>query len=286
MNLYKRVLRLEVSETVSFEQMTPVDIIGLRVVFTVTESGESYATADIGITNLSDATHSILEGKFIRLVAGYEQRAGVLFTGEVFNAIRERRGADRITRLYCSNSKSNRAKAKISVTLNPNEPVLNAVKNCAAALNVDLLVNAADFEGLPVFGKGYTMLGDPTVEMDKLARAYGFDWSISFNRLTVTTKEGALLGAPVKVSQATGMIGSPEITNTGVNVEVLLNPAFNFNGKIEVESDSPNANFSEAFTQKVQPASGVYKIVDIEHTGDSYGDSWTTKIKGARTIGN
>jgi len=118
--------------------------------------------------------------------------------------------------------------------------------------------------------------------MDELSKANNFDYVITNGRLIVTPKNAVRDGDLFVVSRYTGMEGIPIITEIGVDVNVRLNPKINIGGRFKVESEFASFNFSNIYFQDVpaQAGKGVYKIQRLTHSGDSWGDSWSSTISG------
>ncbi|WP_243466096.1 baseplate hub protein [Sodalis glossinidius] len=59
------------------------------------------------------------------------------------------------------------------------------------------------------------------------------------------------------LSQETGMVGSPEKTDSGLKITCLLNPTLRIGALVRVRSILPSFD-------------GDYKITELTHTGDSW----------------
>lgn len=84
------------------------------------------------------------------------------------------------------------------------------------------------------------------------------------------------------INQNSGMIGSPERTDTGVNVKNLLLPDLKLGRRFEIKSINEKINIGNLFFRKIPPIknAGVYRIDKINHKGDTHGNDWTTQIFG------
>jgi hypothetical protein len=76
---------------------------------------------------------------------------------------------------------------------------------------------------------------------------------------------GPVPGNAVLISPATGMIGSPERTDSGVSAKVLLNPAI-----------TPGS----LFTIQSYYIAGSYRVAKAVHRLDSHGQVWETDVEG------
>jgi hypothetical protein len=93
------------------------------------------------------------------------------------------------------------------------------------------------------------------------------------------------------VSQTTGLIGTPQQTEYGVNFTSLLNPLYNLNdGKTlqQVKIDQSQIRqqkilYGQLWSRLDQD--GMYKVIGYRHSGDSRGNTWQTDVTCCNLIG-
>jgi hypothetical protein len=103
-------------------------------------------------------------------------------------------------------------------------------------------------------------------------------------------KTGYIQEAPVLITPATGLIGTPEQTQNGLKLRVLLNPAIKIGRVIQLQSTDINQlrysldyhatgsnRILQQGTNKLN-ADGVYYVMRADHTGDSRGTPWYTDL--------
>ncbi|WHL27756.1 hypothetical protein QJS63_26230 [Pseudomonas juntendi] len=120
--------------------------------------------------------------------------------------------------------------------------------------------------------------------MNELASTWGFDWMIE-NGATKIIKNGfAMPNEVFVISAASGMIGSPVVTDTEVGIRCTLNPKLKLGDTIKLESMAPQFEFSGAFFYEVPRTigEGFYRINSLAVIGDSHGDPWETQISCLR----
>lgn len=71
-----------------------------------------------------------------------------------------------------------------------------------------------------------------------------------------------------------GLIGSPVITRTGVEIKSLLRPQIKLLQSIFVESQTINETL-----QKEESLTNKYFVKSVNHKGDTHGDDWMTSIE-------
>lgn len=242
--------------------------------------------ADIAIYNLSTDTISkaLKRGKNIVFRAGYVDSIDTIFSGTVRNVFPERRGPDTITRLVCIGGKVTEQQPQINKPGHLDQSLTSIIRACGTALDCPIVMDDSQFADVDPYPYGYTLQGDPRVYLDKLAQTHKFDYVIENEKLVVVRHGYARKGAVNVISQFTGMEGIPEISDAGVDVTTRLNPKFRIGGKFRIESDLATFNFSNLYFRDVPETAGQgeHKIIKIEYTGDTWGDSWSNKIYGLR----
>ena len=110
--------------------------------------------------------------------------------------------------------------------------------------------------------------GSPMEQARAAARQVGAEMWVDDNTLILSPSGGGKRGNAVKLSKDTGMLGYPVITNEGVEVKALYNPAFKLGGLIQVESIVPKA-------------SGTWRIIKLSHELHAFcpdGGPWESKM--------
>lgn len=140
--------------------------------------------------------------------------------------------------------------------------------------------------------RGKVLFGLARDKLNDVANSTGMAWQIgpdgkiNFHPLT-----GYLPGEAVVLNSQTGMIGIPEATNQGIEVNCLLNPLIKAGTLIKINNadlvQSQNVNNTVGFPAYAdfqffanQSNDGTYMAMVVEHEGDSrgHGGDWVTKI--------
>jgi len=109
-----------------------------------------------------------------------------------------------------------------------------------------------------------------TTALTGLLLPYGLTWYEQAGEIDVFERGiPHLQTAMIAISQDTGMVGTPTITDEGIRVRTLLDHRIRVDGKFSVES--------EYYTE----VSGtVYQVVSVEHHGDNRVGGWYTDVEG------
>ena len=280
MNLVSRLFEVLVDDKTLIEPTTGRQF---KTVFEIViDFGGAASYADISIYNITNDTaqKAFKKGSILGLRAGYVDNIDFIFKGEIVNIFRERDGAAIITRIVARSRIDNNT--NINQTLGKNTKLTAIIKSCADVMGYPLVIKESDFANVQNYPRGYTMNGDPRVYLDELSKTFNFSYVIENERLIVTLNNKVRDGDIFEVSRYTGMEGIPVVTEIGVDVNVRLNPKINIGGRFKVESEFASFNFSNIYFQDVpaQAGKGIYKVQRITHSGDSWGDTWTSVITG------
>jgi hypothetical protein len=243
---------------------------------------------DLAIFNLSsDTANKVLKrGSLLSLRAGYADSIDTIFAGTIRNILRERQGPDTITRLICRGGKLPGEQGQVNVTLGENAKITDIIRACVAVTGYPVVMDDDQFSDIAPYPYGYVLGGDPLMYLDNLAETHGFNYVIENERMIIVRRGKARQGDTHIISQFTGMEGIPEITEVGIDVTTRLNPKIKIGGKFIVESKLATFNFSNLYFVDIPPTAGQgeYDIFRVSFSGDSWGDTWSTKITGYRPV--
>lgn len=279
---YKRIYDL----TIIPEEGEARVIRDLRIQFEITKSVISLPNvAKITIYNPNDDTVSLLQKKFTSIVlnAGYEGNSRLLYKGQLRNVFPQKTATDRALILYAGDGQRDWENATFNKTFVENVSIQNVVKEIIQTFK-DAAVGA--LEGLPAVAdklRGQTLSGASRNLLDQFADEYGFNWSVQDGEITTVPVNTALQGTEaVLINAKTGMIGSPVVTERGVEVTTLLNPVLRPNGSFQIESLGAEVQLGNLFLRNVTRTSGegLYKIQEVIFRGDNRDGDWLTIVKG------
>lgn len=285
-NFYRRLFELYVSDrNAPFIEAT--NDRQFKVVFNITlDFGGFNSYADIAVYNLAKSTEAQVFKKYeyVALRAGYQDNIDYIFKGQIINIIREKSGTNKITRLICRGGALPQDTSTVNKSFESGVPVTTLIRECATALGFPIVINEDDFTGASPYLSGYILSGDPKKKLNELSRSHNFSWLIENERLVIVGNKSFRKGAVTTISAATGMEGVPEITEVGVTVNVRLMPQLKIGGKIKIDSEFGEVNYSNVYFQNVPETvgKGEYRIQKIEYNGDTYGDKWNARVTGLR----
>lgn len=242
---------------------------------------------DLGIYNLSRETN-IEQGKEIVLNAGYDEEFDQIFRGRIITVLKEREGANIITRLLCRSGASD-VRPSISLSFGQNSEIVDVLQSIAKQLGVSLNIDREQFKNANKLIRGFNAQGDMLKILDSLAYQFCFNWIHSADALIIDRKDKPSKGNLREVSLFTGMIGVPEaegdIGGYFVRVNMKLSPRIHIRSTIDLKSEYASystGNFYITPPENGGKVSGKYKVIELVHRGDSWGERWQTEIRGQK----
>ncbi len=139
--------------------------------------------------------------------------------------------------------------------------------------------------------RGKTMVGMARLTLDSICNNVGWRWSIQNGVATFVPNTSYLPDAtPVQIGSATGMIGSPEQTDNGIMIRCYINPLITIGRAVQLNNSDisrmvvpegaqsgPDGQSAIAIPQ-VLNAKGLYRVLSMDHVGDTRGSEWYTEL--------
>lgn len=289
---YLRSCTLQVSAKSSAVTLNVIDLSALRIKFSVKQlSAMTPNVGEIRVYNVEEATAVHIRDNFIngglQLQAGYADNFGTIFQGNIMQVILGRESAtDTFIDITAGDGVDAFNNAIIIQTLGVGATQENQVAAAVTEMSKKG-VTAGHLGEFPQskLPRGKVMYGPAKDYMRTVAQTTNKSWSIQSGRLTFVSNNSFLPGEKVVLTSKTGMIGTPQQTNEGVNVKCLLNPLLQVNRLIQIDNKSVERiklDFSNAKTPPTLPADlsadGYYYILCISHQGDTRGVEWYTSL--------
>lgn len=235
---------------------------------------------DMLLYGLSDSTinAAFQRDSVLGLRAGYVDTIDYIFTGRIRNVFPERDGANKKWHIIARGGDTDRT--TINVSLGANTKLSTIISEIASAMGYTLIYTASDFTDTYV--RGYKMSGAPEEYLEKLSKAHNFHWTIENNRLVVFSDSSYRNASIQTIDVFAGMEGYPELTEVGVDFAVRLYPKLKIGAQVKVKSEYKTFNYGNLYYQDVpaNAGSGTYRMFKIRHSGDTWGNTWTTFVTG------
>lgn len=283
---YDRVYLLEL-ETDDGELLL---IDNLQIRFEVEKSLLGYPNlARIQVFNLSaDTSNRLTEtGKMVYLTAGYVGTEKLIFKGRTRNILNLREGVNKYLEIYASDGQHELNTTVVSESRSKGSTVSDIVTKIAQSLSQNG-ISTGLLSGLDSAPGGLTATaysGTANDVLNRLSREGDFQWSINDGVFTTVGINESDNSVPAfLVNQDSGMLGSPTLTEIGVDVALLMEPDIVPNRLIKIEAANPQVNLGNLYYRTIDRdlGEGVYKVVKVTHTGDYRGTDWKSTVVGQR----
>lgn len=267
-----------------------IDLSPLHCKFSVKRSSNMTPNcADIRIYNVDQDTALKIKQQYTRVIiqGGYDSNYGIIFKGNIKQVILGRESAtDTFVDLNCGDGDLayNYAIVKTAIQAADQNSIFNQIAQPMYGLGLSLGTSQPAFTP-GILPRGKTLWGSSKDFMRSFASQNGLTWSIQDEQISFIKQQGYAPGTSVILTSKTGMIGTPQQTNIGVNVVNLINPLINPGQTVKID----NASVAQLKIDLGNPkdpvnlappltADGVYYVLVIEQTGDNRGIDWYSKL--------
>lgn len=254
----------------------------LRVRFKVkkTITGSAPNAGTLEIWNLSKESREALRKELdsARLEAGHVEAGnrGIILTGQIRDVAHARENADIVTTVEVGDGEKGYRQGTIRRTFPAGTKPAEMIDAILEQMpEVDRGVIHEAVQDLPAYPRAVVMCDFCTRELDKIGRTHGLHWSVQDGALEVVPGDRFIDEVTV-ISQRTGMIGVPSVTDKGIEVRTLLNPQIKVGRVIEVRSETLDMNDEQ----------GRFRVSGVGFSGDTHADDWFADITADRIQGD
>ena len=272
-----------------------LDLSNLRFRFTIEAADvETPNVAFIRAYNLNDVTvkQAINEYSGVVIGAGYDGNPGTIFKGTVKQFHRgKEKNVDNFLDIFAADGDLAYNFGFANSNLPAGSTNQGRFNNLVSALGVPADPTAPSFLSNTggILPRGKVLFGLARDYMRDLATSNNARWSIQDGVVTLIPLTGYLPGEAVELNSATGMLNVPVATDQGIRVQSLLNPKLRVGGRIilnnkDITATTIKQQFFPGYTDfnlvaNVDPsADGTYRIIVIEHSGDTRDIEWYTNM--------
>lgn len=254
-----------------------IEITKLDMRFEIIKTlGKEPNTAALAIYNAAPATRAELQTKplTVRIEAGYEDSGPRgLFVGNLVHGAPKRDGVDWVSELELADGGRAYDRARVNRSWRAGTPLRSVLSDVASSMGMELPRELAGDPALDTrIPTGEALSGATRDELTRLLRRAGYNWSIQSGALQVLRSDQVVDGQAWEINESTGLVGSPEYSSPGkgkkrtLTLRTLLFPEL-----------APGARF----LLSSRAASGLHRILEVRHLGDTAGDDWYTEVEAA-----
>jgi len=259
-------------------------VAGLRVAFRATKTLDSKPNAiEIRVWNLAPETRAAAQekGAGVMLSAGYRGDVRLVFVGDVDLVTHAREGADWVATLQAGDGLNAVRQGRIMEAFAAGAKTRDVVRSLAKQMKVSAgnaleSWRAGGIDGaIDSFANGLILSGPVHAEMDRVAKATGFEWSIQDGALQILEPGKANAKEAVILSPSTGLIGSPTpaiVATQGGGKRRVVRARSLLNGDL-----APG----RAVQIDAAQVKGWYRVETVQLTGDTHGPDWYVDLEAA-----
>jgi len=239
----------------------------LRIDFTVEQSRfSSPDKAEVEIYNLKRSTAALIEQgderRAIQLFAGYRDSLSLLFQGEIREAKTTENDRDRITRISAADGGAEYRSGRLTQSWRGPVTSDEIIRGIGESFGVP--INLPDTVETIEYTQGFSANGAARESLDKLAADLDFDWTFENGEIVVTRSDEAVKETAPLLNASTGLIGSIEVTNKGINGTCLLNTRIRPKRFVSIETEK---------------TSGFFLVQKVTHKGSNFATEFYTEFE-------
>lgn len=189
----------------------------------------------------------------------------VIYQGELRRAWTSREGSDWVTTIRSGDGE--RQRKRVQLKFKPGLRWRQMLRKLAEEAGVglgnalDAIGGVADIE----ISTGVSLTGDALGQLDRMLAGVGFEVSVQDGQLQVLGAGEPLRGTAVELSEATGLVDSPEPGSDGhVELRALLQPGLEPGRRIYL---------------KAKRVEGYYRVQRWTAIGDTHGQDWYAEVE-------
>lgn len=260
-----------------------VDFAKFKLTFSVKRTNrQNPNSASIKIYNLSTNEYSRFGTEYntITIIAGYTSNKGVIFTGNIKRAaVGYENSIDSYIEIVCGDGDAAYVNSVIRSTVAAGSTQSDHINAMTGAMKEYGVTSGVISNNVPKakLARGKTFFGSPKDYLRRISSALNADWSIQDGKLHVLGRDETLPDNAILIDGNSGLIGSPEQSKEGIKFKCLLNPTLKINGIVKLRPETISVSAKEKMKNLVS-VDGYYKMVDIEHVGDTRGNDWYCNV--------
>ena len=249
------------------------------------EATSTPASGTVEIFNLNETNEVRIRerGKRICLLAGYGDDPSLIFDGSIRRVERLRAGLDRITRIHVGGRAVAEPRRSMFVRSYEGEVTIRDIVRDGVT-ELGFQIGPVDLIPEEAVETDFTYSGPTRLMISQRLDPFGVKWYedggvIYFTRMQ---KTGDDRPAGVTISEQTGMIGSPTVTDDGIRVRMLLDDRLKLDTRFQVQTSviSPGASGERTSKRAAEIEGAKWKVIEVTHAGDNREGEFSTTVEG------
>ena len=262
MRLYKRYIQVIIGN-----DDNAISIDSLYITFEIKKAiSAKPSEGTVSIYNLNDTSESKIQeaGERIRILAGYNGNADLLYDGDIRKIEKNKQKLDRILTVTIGGNVFKLTDAFFNKSYNGAISVSQIVQDAIPTFGLD----AIGLEKIPASTlNDFAFTGRTADLLDKILNPLDVQWFEDDGFINFSVR-GESTETIFVLKPGTGLVDSPGITDEGIKFKALLNGRIKINGRVKIES---------------RLVKGVYKITQLVYRGDNRDGEFLVECLGTST---
>lgn len=266
MKLKDRKVVLQVGTLGIVSELEAGKMVGLDVAFEIDKTvsaNPNKSTIKIwGLNQDHQAEIHRAKGAKITLAAGYKEGTTVIFRGDLTNGQTVGESPETITTIETQDGLVAHQGTRCNLSFGKRTKVSEVLRAMASTLeangvgrgNLDEAIKSAELEGVSgAFAGGFSVSGQATLELAKIVRSAGFEFSIQDGAIQITRRGLSLGRTALLLTTSSGLLSAPVRDAKGVvSAKVMMLPDLLPGRRVEFRGTE---------------TTGSFKIVGVKYTG-------------------
>ena len=286
------------------EHDTELNVSDLKCSFKCSyTNGTALTVGTLVVYNLNAATEGeiINEAFQFSVYGGYEQgQYGEIFTGDIVQVIRNREnGIDYRLEILAIRGwqqlQMNHVRSSVAANSKPRDIVQQVCKGAEIPMKTGEISDKIPAQPLPrgkiLFGKPFKYLREIAVNNNAFFRL-NEKKEVEMHFMYDEIPENMCL----TLTPESGLVGTPKYSDNGIIIKMLLDPRVKVRSMIKIDNSlvqrqllnidtSMSGKNSEQPQNLVFDKDGEYEVLSVTHSGDTWGDDWSTEVVGISRTG-
>lgn len=243
------------------------DIKNLRMNFNIRKTSEPDANrATINVYNMNPSNRGFLEESgtdlFAIFLAGYSNQEKIMFKGDVTWSGSQKQGPDIISTIEAGDGDKKIKKTRSKKTFAPGVNLTQIITTLIGDLGF-LIGNVSDIP-TDISNTGVSVSGQTSELLTKFLSKVNLEWSVQNNTIEIKPVDQASKVSVVRLTSATGLLGSPIKKKEGIQFTSLLDPMLEPGAPVKIESRFIN---------------GIFVCRNVVQEGDTREGPWQSTVE-------
>jgi len=236
-------------------------------------SGSEPNDGECVIYNLTETTRNrITEGSKIELYAGYDGSYKLISIGDIETVNNRKPLTDWATTITWGDGVRAYVEVNFSKSYKEGVKLRGVLDDLTSSFG--LAVDTISHELTGLLNGGLSVNGKTKDILNKVTKDYGLEWSIQDDEVRLRRQGDPIDDEAIVISQETGLLEFPQITDKGVDFVCQLNPDIRPRKIVNIKSTGLGVD--SVLEDKVN---GFQIVENIRFSGDNFGGAFQSKVR-------